>query len=446
MTISRRGILLFLVTAPLLAAGAWVPALQWVAVGYAVACLALFGLDWRLAEDVGRFEVSRLHDSKLSLGAENAIRLEVRNRRRRPTDLWVRDEPPEPFIAEQVLFEGRVEVRETWTATYHVRPPRRGDYRFGDVTLRWMGPLGLVTRQGAVAEIGTLEGVVQGPVPVKVYPNLLNVRRYDLLLRQNRLRELGLRHTRLVGEGTEFERLREYLPDDDFRHIDWKATARRNRPVTTEYRTERSQTIIAAVDAGRMMQSPVAEMAKLDYVINAALFLGYVAGGVGDKVGVMTFADDVQHYLAPRQGRGQFYRMLEFLYAVEPQPVEPNYERALTYLALKQRKRALVILFTDLSDGGSMAQLEAHVSLLARRMLPLVVTISDPDVVAAARDRPVDTQAVYRQAVAVDLLQQRRTVLERLERKGVLTLDVPANELSIAVINRYLELKLRRRL
>ena len=335
--------------------------------------------------------------------------------------------------------------RDTWAAVYHVTPPRRGDYRFGQITLRWLGPLGLVRRQGAVREIGTEDGVIKGEAPVKVYPNLLNVRRYDLLLRQNRLRELGLRHTRLVGEGTEFERLREYLPDDDFRHINWKATARRNRPVTTEYQTERSQTILALIDTGRMMQSPVEHIAKLDYVINAALFLGYVAAGVGDKVGVMTFADDVQRFLTPRQGRGQFYRMLELLYAVEPQPVEPNYERALNYLAVKQRKRALVLIFTDLS-GGSMQQLLAHVSLLARRSLPLVVTISDPDVVAASRARPENSQAVYRQAAAQTLLRERRVILDRLERQGVLTLDVPANQLSIAVINRYLELKTRRRL
>jgi uncharacterized protein (DUF58 family) len=444
--VARRGILLLLLAAPLLAAGTWVPALEWVGLGYLGLCLGLFLLDWRLAESVSRFEVARLHDSKLSLGAENAVRLTVRNRRERGTTLQVRDEPPDAFLADRLLHEGTVGPRDTWAAVYHVTPPRRGDYRFGQITLRWLGPLGLVRRQGAVREIGTEDGVIKGEAPVKVYPNLLNVRRYDLLLRQNRLRELGLRHTRLVGEGTEFERLREYLPDDDFRHINWKATARRNRPVTTEYQTERSQTILALIDTGRMMQSPVEHIAKLDYVINAALFLGYVAAGVGDKVGVMTFADDVQRFLSPRQGRGQFYRMLEFLYAVEPQPVEPNYERAFNYLAVKQRKRALVLIFTDLSGGGSMQQLLAHVSLLARRSLPLVVTISDPDVVAASRARPENSQAVYRQAAAQTLLRERRVILDRLERQGVLTLDVPANQLSIAVINRYLELKTRRRL
>src|SRR4030042_28603 len=148
---------------------------------------------------------------------------------------------------------------DVWTGVYHLQPLRRGDYAFGNITLRWNGPLGLVQRQGTVKAAG----------PVKVYPNLLDVRMYDLLLRRNRLQELGLRHTRMFGEGTEFERLREYLPDDEFRRIDWKATARRNRPITIEYQTERSQNVIAVLDCGRMLQSPVAlpgqpAMAKLD--------------------------------------------------------------------------------------------------------------------------------------------------------------------------------------
>jgi uncharacterized protein (DUF58 family) len=267
------------------------------------------------------------------------------------------------------------------------------------------------------------------------------VRSYDLLLRRNRLQEIGLRHTRMFGQGTEFERLREYLPDDEYRRINWKATARRHRPVTVQYQTERSQNIMMVLDTGRMMQSPVADMAKLDYVINAALLLAYVASGKGDNVGMMTFADDVSLFLRPRQGRGQFYRMLEMLYAVRAQAVEPDYRRALAYLALKQRKRSLVVIFTDLSGGLSMNALVAHMSVLARRSLPLVVTISDPDVHAAAEQIPLDSLGVYQRAAAAQLLDERRVTLENLGRQGVSTLDVPANQLSISVINRYLELK-----
>lgn len=428
---TTRGVLLLLIAAPIIAAATWAPELEWVAGLYVLLVLVLLALDWRQAGDVRRFEMSRQHDTKLSLGADNPIHLSVRNRHRRPATIWLRDEPPDAFKIEARILMGIVPAQSDWHGVYYVRPLRRGDYQFGDLNLRWCGPLGLTMRQARI----------EAAEPVKVYPNLLDVRRYDLLLRRNRLQEMGLRHTRMFGEGTEFERLREYLPDDDFRRIEWKATARRNRPVTIEYQTERSQNVIAVLDTGRMMQSPVAQIAKLDYVVNAVLLLAYVATGKGDKVGLMTFADNVTHFISPRQGRGQFYRMLESLYAVEAQPVEPDYRQALSYLALKQRKRALVVIFTDLSGGMSMQSLVSQTAMLARRSLPLVVTISDPDVHAAAQQYPRHSLAVYQRAVAGRLLDDRQVALDSMRRQGVLTLDVPANQLSLAVVNRYLELK-----
>lgn len=431
MYLTTRGIVLLLLAAPVIAAATWVAPLRWVAAGYALLCLLLLALDWRAAGPIQRFDLRREHDSKLSLGADNPIHLTVYSRQPRPVHFWLRDEPPDAFQIGQRILEGSVRPRASWQDAYYVRPLRRGDYAFGQLNLRWDGPMGLIIRQGRI----------DATRPVKVYPNLLDVRRYDLLLRQNRLRELGLRHSRLTGQGTEFERLREYTPDDEYRRINWKATARRHRPITMAYQTERSQSIMAIIDSGRMMQSPVAQIAKLDYVINAVLLLGYVASGMGDKVGMMTFADDVDRYLAPHQGRGQFYRMLELLYAVEAQPVEPDYGRAFTYLALKQRRRALVVIFTDLSGGAGMQALVQHAGALARRSLPLVVAISDPDVHRAATTRPGDTLSLYQQTAASQLLAERQIALDYLQRQGVLTLDVPANQLSIAVINRYLELK-----
>ena len=451
-----RAVIMALFTTPLFALGTWIPGAQWLALGYFILILGLLALDWRLAGSLRNLDISRQHDNRLSLGADNPVTLHLTNRSKRPLDFTLRDEPPEAFIilcteekehsgdlsrAENVAGEkrrvdapilaGQAAVRQTWQALYYVRPLRRGDYNFGDISLRWRGPLGLVQRQGRVPAAN----------PVKVYPNLLDVRRYDLMLRRNRLQEIGLRHSRMFGQGTEFERLRDYQADDDYRRINWKATARRHRPTTVEYQTERSQNVIAVLDTGRLMQSPVADIAKLDYVVNAALLLAYVVTGKGDKIGLMTFADDVMHYLGPKAGKGQFYRMLELLYAVEAQPVEPDYRRSLSYLAQKQRKRALIVIFTDLSGGMSMRNLVSQAALLAKRSLPLVVTISEPDIHAAAGQTPHDSQSTYQRMVAAQMLADRQLALQDLQRQGVLTLDVPANQLSMAVINRYLELK-----
>lgn len=436
MHLTLRGLFLFFLAAPLLALGTWLPVMPWLALLTVGVAVGLIIFDWRWANVLYRVELKREHDTRLSLGVDNAIHLTVNNRSRRPLRFWLRDEPPDAFVIERRLFEGEVAPQTEWQTVYHVRPLRRGDYAFGDLVLRWRGPLGLVIRQAPHPAAAA----------VKVYPNLVDVRRYDLLLRRNRLQEFGLRHARVLGEGTEFERLRDYVPDDDFRRISWKATARRHQPITVQYQTERSQTILPVLDVGRMMQSPVDNIAKLDYAVNAVLLLTYVATSKGDKVGLLTFAQDVGYFLAPRQGRGQFYRALELLYAVEAQPVEPDYNKALTYLALKHRRRALVVIFTDLSSGLSLAALTRQVVMLSRTSLPLVVTISDPTVEAAARQRPADSLSVYQRAAAAQLLDERQRTLDLLRRNGALTLDVPANKLSVAVIDRYLAIKARTQL
>jgi uncharacterized protein (DUF58 family) len=432
--LTLRGVVLLLLAAPLLAGGAWSPGLRGAALGWFLLAVGLILLDRQLAGGARRFEVTRQHDNRLSLGAQNPIRLLLRNRSARRAQFWLRDEPPAQFGVDQRILAGATDGRGEWQGLYHLQPLRRGDYAFGDINLRWRGPLQLAVRQGRIPAAET----------VKVYPNLIEVRRYELLLRRNRLQEMGLRASRQFGQGTEFERLREYLPDDDFRRIDWKASARRNRPITSEHTTERSQQVIAVLDTGRMMQSPAGPMAKLDYVVNAVLLLAFVAAGKGDRVGMMAYADQVSRYLSPRQGRGQFYRMLELLYGIEPQPVESDVRRAIAYLERRQRRRALVVIFTDLSAGGdSLKALAGAAASLARASLPLVVTISDPEIVAAARHRPGDSQAVYQRAAAVQLLDERRAALDQMRRQGVLCLDTPANQLSTAVINRYLELKAR---
>lgn len=436
MLITVRGLALLLLATPLIIAAAWIPALLWLAAAIILLALILFAIDWYLARPVSFIEVQRRHNNRLSLGAENKVTLTLSTRHTRPLAFTLRDEPPWQFEVSELMLEGRLAPGESWEGSYTVRPLRRGDYRFGAINIRWEGPLGLVLRQGELP----------AEKDVKVYPDLLGVRRYSLLLQRNQLQEMGLRQSRLVGQGTEFERLREYRPDDDYRRINWKATARRWRPITVAYQTERSQNIMVVLDTGRMMQSPVGRMAKLDYAINATLLLSYVAVGVGDKVGLLTFAQDVQHYVAPRQGRGQFYRILDQLYAVEAQPVEPDYHKGLGYLAHKQRRRALIILFTDITGGYSMELLVQHVRLLARQSLPLVVTIRDPEIHEMARRYPVDTAGMYERVAAGQLLRERLTVLERLRRRGVETLDTPANQLSLDVISRYLDLKRRGRI
>ncbi|MEZ4710005.1 MAG: DUF58 domain-containing protein [Caldilineaceae bacterium] len=431
MQLTIRSLILFLLTAIPLGLGA-----LWLAGLWLIVVLALLLADWRMTPAASAFTLTRRHDDRLSLAASNRIEVDVRLRQSpRPLAVWLRDEPPHSFAIDDAdrILSGTVTAGQPQHFSYMVTPPRRGDYAFGNLHLRWQSVLGLLTRQAAFP----------AAEPVKVYPNLVDVKKYDLQLRKNRLWELGLRNAKIFGSGTEFERLRDYLPDDEYRRINWKATARRGKPISVEYETERSQNIMALLDIGRMMRSPVGEIAKLDYAVNAVLLLTYVAAQKGDKVGLLTFADEVNHWLAPRGGKGQFHRMLEVLYGVESQAVEPDYSRAFGYLAARQSKRSLVLVFTDLTGSINTELLVAQMSRLRRRHLALLVTLRDPTVQRLATHAVADSQSLYQRAVAEQLLDERALTLERLRRLGVETLDVAADELSISVINRYLELKAR---
>lgn len=438
MQLTRRGLLILLPAVILLALGSlWRPFAA-IAAGWLVVALATLYADWRMSARTADWDLERHHDDRLSLAGWNQVEVTLSGRRNgRPVPVALRDEPPASFgIEGEPVLTGVFRPPDRLLFSYRVRPPRRGDYRFGDLHLRWESPLRLLTRQ-ARFECGTA---------VKVYPNLSGVHAYDLVVRKNRIWELGLRATRVLGAGNEFERLRDYQPDDEYRRINWKATARRGKPISAEYQTERSQNLVALLDVGRMMRSPVGDIDKLDYAINAVLMLAYVATGKGDRVGLLAFADRPVVWLAPRSGRGQFYRMLEALYAVQAQRVEPDYAAALSYFSVQQQKRSLAVLFTDLTGSVGMDSLVGQVTRIRRTHLPLVVTIADPAVQALAEQRVQDSRSLYERNAAEQALDERALVVERLRSNGVSTLDVPADELSVAVINRYLELKARTQL
>ncbi len=428
--------MLLLAGALLVAGSGLAQALLWLTLLYFLMVVVLVAVDLLMTPGPQQIEVERLHDTKLSLGAENLITVLLANRSQHQLRFTLRDEYPHPFLSDAVVITGELPGYDIFEAQYHVRPLQRGDYQFGDINLRYRSLLATFVRQARYP----------AQVQVKVYPNVLEVRKYDLLARKGLLFELGLRQARIYGVGTEFERLREYNTDDEFRRINWKATARRGKPIAAEYETERSQYVLSVIDTGRLMRPPIGDLAKLDYVINTALLLSYVASLKGDHIGMLTFADDVGTYLAPRRGKSQFYRMLETLYNVQFEPVEANYARALGYLSIKNKRRSLIVIFTDLVTLEAARPLIANLSRLAKRHLPLCVTISDPNITRFAGQPVRSSDDVYQRAMAEMLLDERKVMLDTLNRSGVLTLDVPADKLTVSVINAYLELKGRGRL
>jgi uncharacterized protein (DUF58 family) len=397
---------------------------------------ALLVVDARATASPDRLVVQRLVAERISLGAENPVVVTLRNRGPRPLRLHFRDEHPVSFRASQTFLSGTVEPGQEIRLRYTLRPPRRGDYRFGRLVLRYGSVLGLCERQHAY------------PIDrdVRVYPNLLDLRRYELLVRRGLEMEAGTRVARRFGAGTELERLREYVPDDELRRVNWKATARRGIAISNEYETERSQNVVVLLDAGRLMSAVADGLTKLDHALNAGLLLTYAAGRRGDRVSLLAYADRVKAYLPPGRGKRTFLSILETLYRLEPEPTESDHARAFSYLHGRGLRRSLLVLFTDLSDPEPSRALVGHLARAARQHLVAVVTVSDPSVTVPATRDPHDAQQLYEKVVAQRLLAERQQVLAMLSGRGIITLDLPAHKLSAQVVATYLELKARGRL
>lgn len=377
--------------------------------------------------------VARIAEPQLSVGAPSRVRLLLRNPLGRSLAVTVRDEAPGSFVTDRARQTLALPAAGTAEAEYLARPRHRGTFRFGRIHVRARGPLGLVERQSAVA----------ADAPANVYPDLREISRYEVSLRHGLAYDPGQRRARTPGAGSVFERLREYTPDDDPRSISWTATARRGRPMSVEYETERQQRVLVLLDAGRMMASTLGDLTKLDHAANAALMLAYVATSRGDEIGLLGFADTVRAYAPARRGRGQFLRVTEELRRLDVTTTETDYRAAFEFLRARTARRALVVLFTDLVDEEASRSLVGAVTRLARHDLVLCCLLADPLLAETATRVPTTTAGLYERVVAEEVRDARARALASLRRHGVHVLDVPAERLTVSAIGRYLELKRR---
>ena len=407
-----------------------------LAAAWLVVSAVLIRGDANAAPRPEELEWKRELPAKLSIGVPNQVTLSVHNASPKPATITARETPPPGFDGERTFGPLEVPPRGDAEVTLTFTPPGRGLFRFGGLGVRSLGPRGLA---------GWL---YTAPIDedAKVYPDIQAVKSYSLLARRGALAELGVKKIRFAGAGTEFESLREYQRDDDYRDIDWKATARRGKPVVRSFESERSQTMVLAVDAGRLMTPRVGPLAKLDRAVNAALLLAYLGTERDDLVGLLVFGRDVIAYLPPKKGHRQFLAILEALYSVEGTVEEPDYGRALRYLAARLSKRSLVVLFTDLVGAEPSKRLIDVLAGLSPRHLPLVITQRNRVIEAKALAEVTTETDAFSAAVAEDVLRDKAAALRVLSSRGAMVLDVHPEELSVAAVNRYLEVKARGRL
>jgi uncharacterized protein (DUF58 family) len=411
------------------------PWLRWVAVAYDVALIVLAIVDARLSQLPKGVRITRDFAGRFAVGAENEVHVHVQNARPRSLSLFVKDEyPPQMKLSGLREAYMRVDGQTSATLVYGLTPPKRGRFEFGQIAVRFLSRWNLVWCETRVGDPIT---------SVKVYPNMRRAREAELKALGARSLVASHRKTSWRGEGREFESLRDYVRGDELRHISWSATARRGKLTTRQYQVERDQTILIAIDGGRLMTARIEQETKLDSAVHAALALMSAAARAGDNAGLLVFGRKIKAFLPPSRGRDHMDAALEALYSVEPEMIEPSYSHAFEYIAAHSKRRSLVIVITDLVDEEGSKELLTSLKLLRPRHLPLVVTIADRDLRAVVSNAPENVRDLFTQSVAEEIMYLREAALRLVESQGGLALDVTAAALAPAILEKYLQVKER---
>lgn len=378
-------------------------------------------------------EASRACADRFSNGDNNEVKLRVESRYPFPVHLSVIDEVPVIFQQRDICFKLSLDSGQAKTIVYNLRPNRRGVYDFGMIRVFASTRLGLIERRLSCGK----------RQKIKVYPSYLMLHRYELLAMSDNLTELGIKKIRRVGHQTEFEQIKEYVKGDDYRTINWKASARRHQLMVNVYQDERSQQIYNVIDKGRVMQQAFQGVTLLDYAINASLVLSYVAMRKDDKAGLVTFNEHFDTFVPASKQAGQMQTLLESLYAQETTFGETDFSALCLHLAKHVNKRSLLVLYTNFGSLGSMNRQLAYLQQLSRQHRLLVVFFEDADLKEYISKKPVDTEGYYRQVIAEKFAYEKRLIVTTLKQNGIYSVLTTPDKLSIDVLNKYLEMKSR---
>jgi uncharacterized protein (DUF58 family) len=395
----------------------------------AVTLLALG--DWVMLPSRRGITVEREVPGAVGIGDQIHGMYTLRSAWPRPLDVHLVDEMPSAVKGGVGAVDVALPARGAATIPFEVSGMVRGLSTLGRVGAQATTRLGLLASRATFSPADT----------ILVTPSLSNVRRFRLLAVQHRLHTAGVRVLRQRGDSRAFAGLRDYAVGDDPRHIDWKATARRRKHMVREFTIEQSQTIFTLVESGRAMTQLAGEFSRLEHALSAALVLTDVAATSGDRVGTMVFDQDIRAFVPPSRGEAALRLVRNALVPVTATMTEPDYAGAFRYLATRQRRRALIVFFTDVIDERASRALVAHVTRSAARHLVVVVALRNDAVFEAAVPRGERDLALYTSAAAEELVAARQAVLERMRRAGVTVLDVSPQAMTAAVVNKYLEIK-----
>ncbi|MDR2679454.1 MAG: DUF58 domain-containing protein, partial [Tannerella sp.] len=400
-----------------------------------LACLLLAAaadviLLWRRKKGA---DAERYCAPRFSNGDFNDVRLIVESTYPFPVNIDVIDEIPVVFQRRDILFRIKIKPGAREVIHYKLRPVKRGVYGFGRILLYVTTVSGLVSRRIKCA----------AAVDIAVYPSYVMLHRYEIMAIHNNLTELGLKKIRRIGHNTDFEYIKEYIKGDDYRTVNWKASARRHFPMVNIYRDERSQQIYSIIDKGRIMQNAFRGMTLLDYAINASLVLSFIAIRREDKAGLATFAEKFETFIPAGKQTGQMQLILDSLYRQQTTFGESDYSSLYVHINKFINKRSLLIIYTNFDTIIGMERQIEYLRQLARRHVVLVVFFEDTEMKSFAAARPTSIEEYYHQVITDKFIFEKHHVIVKLKQHGIYSLLTEPEKLSVNVINKYLEMKAR---
>lgn len=431
MFINRRFYLLMMVVILTIGLGFAEPLLFSVGRWLLLAVVLLVAADAVLLWGRKAMTAERTMNERFSNGDDNPVSIRLESSYGFAVDVEVIDEIPFVFQRRDVCFRAVLPKQGSRIIRYQLRPVHRGVYGFGRVRVFVSSPLHLLQRRYTLCE----------PKDVKVYPSYLMLRQYELLAHSQNLTEQGIKRIRRPGHNTDFEQIKDYVVGDDFRTINWRATARRHQLMTNVYQEERSQQVYNVIDKGRMMQQAHRGMTLLDYAINASLVLSYVAIHKEDRAGLATFDADFRTFVPASRHTGYMQMLQETLYAEQTDFSESDFSSLLVGLNRHLSRRSLLILYTSFPTLASLRRQMAFLVQLARRHRLLIVFFEDAEQRDYIATPAVSMEDYYQHVVAEKFSYEQRLIVQLLRQHGIQALLTTPDALSVDVINRYLEMK-----
>ncbi|MBK9175782.1 MAG: DUF58 domain-containing protein [Flavobacteriales bacterium] len=351
------------------------------------------------------------------------------------TDMRVRvlDELPVQFQKRDLVFQGGISAWGQRDFDYQVRPVARGVYRYGAINVLVSSPLGLVERRFRL----------DADKEVAVYPSYLQLRKYELLAISNRLTLAGVKRIRRVAHQSEFERIKEYVPGDDRRTVNWKATARRGRLMVNQFQDEKAQQVFSLIDTGRVMKMPFEGLSLLDYAINAALVISSIAMRKEDRAGLITFSNKPHDVVKASRQRGHMQEILQTLYAQGTDHKETDFEALYMTVRRELHQRSLLLVFTNYESVQAMQRQLPYLQRLSRQHLVVPIFFLNTELDADLRAVPANTEEVYVHTITGKMVHEKRLIARELERHGLPSILCRPQDLTVNVINKYLEIKAR---